>query len=95
MAGEDKTEIEVDLHDVIRFLNMIEDNNKTKDFSDEAKKNRAYVKVTAETVDFVQAYIEKNKLHTNEIGGHVAKVNMAALASAGDRFRCNFKRGSG
>jgi len=86
-----KRPLRIALHDVVRFVKMLDQKKHTKKFQTAAKRNKAYVKVHADTVNFVKDYVAKNKLHTHPIGKHI--VNARAMMAASDPYDCNFGQG--
>jgi hypothetical protein len=76
------------LHDVVRALKVIEENNHLDKFVRASKRKKTSVSVNAETVNFVKDFMVKNNMHDHPVGKHI--VN-AMVAPGEDPFKpCNF-----
>ena|SRR6202521_1106600 len=82
------TSYTIGLHDIVRALKVIDENNHMDMFIRASKRNKASVSVNAETVNFVKDFMVKNNMHDHPVGQHI--VN-AMVAPGEDPFKpCNF-----
>jgi len=68
------------LHEVVRLMKMLADNDLMDDFATAATKNKAFVRVDDETVSFARKYLVRKKL--SRLRGPGAKA-AAAMPVAG------------
>src|SRR4051794_16483951 len=97
-----KKPITIGLHDVVRALEVIGDSKKMTKFVAEAKKKKAFVRVDADTVNFVKDFFANNGLHDHPVGKHIVnaplKLTATPIAGAARRsaqpptkdFECKF-----
>jgi hypothetical protein len=82
------TSYKMGLHDVIRALKVIEENDHLDKFVRASKRINTSVLVDAKTVNFVKDFMVENKMHDHPVGKHI--VN-AMVGPSDDPFkRCNF-----
>ena len=85
-----KQPLRIALHDIVKVVKMIDEHKHTEKFLKAAKREKAFVNVDAETVNFVKDYMVKNNLHEHPVGKHI--VNARAKRAADDPFDCDFGR---
>jgi hypothetical protein len=79
-----KGAIQVPLHSVVHFVQMIQEKGHMDQFVQAAKKSKSVVTMDSASVDFVRNYLTKNQLH----GAMVEKV---VDPCPGDPFGCHFR----
>jgi hypothetical protein len=87
--------------DIVKIIKMIDDHNQIEKFQNAAKRQKAFVSVDAETVNFVKDYMVKSNLHNDPVGLHIVNARGARATTAArtarttaarDRFDCDFGR---
>jgi hypothetical protein len=90
--------ITIGLHDVMKFMRMIDEHGHTEKFEKASKKKKAFMSVHPDTVNFVKDFVVKNEMHDHPIGKHVVKTRdkdgATALAKKGAvamaQHKCDF-----
>jgi hypothetical protein len=62
------------LHDVIKVVKMIEQNDQLASFTRKMKNEKAEVRISAHTVNLVKDFVAEKRLHKNAIGKHIVNA---------------------
>lgn len=83
--------VQVPMHSVVHFVRMLHDEGHADKFAAAAKKSKAVLSLHPDSVNFVQNFLSKNKLHP---AMRAMRANDVIDPCPGDPFRCNFRDNS-